>query len=155
MVYKSFANITCSNCYDVTSVSNNIYIWNNSELKEDSENTLYRKITKNCFRDSSLLSMKTLDWWILVTKAVDFTTLNAKIHIHRGSIKIYNTEKCLQSARVSLGLLECLTASCEAQQGTGISFYPPNWGRNSFVWLSSTFTDTFSFFQKYFMVVNM
>lgn len=62
MVYKSFAIITCSNCYDVISVSNNIYIWNNSEPEEDSENTLDRKIIKNCFRDSGLLSMKTSDW---------------------------------------------------------------------------------------------
>jgi len=40
-VYKSFANIMCSNCYDVlriTSVTDSIYIWNNSELKEDPEN---------------------------------------------------------------------------------------------------------------------
>jgi len=58
---------------------------------------------------------KTLYLGILVTRAVGFTTLNSKICSHRGSIKINNTEKCLQSARKSLGFLECLMTSCEAQ----------------------------------------
>lgn len=113
-MYKSSANVICSNCYDIqwiTWVSDSIHIWNNSELKEDPENILnaWKNNKKNCFRDCCLLfniNIGLVNTCYKSCRLVDFTTLNTKVHSHRGSIKINNTEKCLQSARKSLGFLQ-------------------------------------------------